>query len=230
MNSQVLSSFFFPSQTVTFAKVNLAETEIQLKKRWSSAYEWGRKQADIWDIQTNFVYDISEFDEVLDRVYDTFSVHAKYTDVRNYALNRWYNFQSAMAVEHIFNTHPKVRKVSNIKDREKDFYINGLAFDHEMIVYPKGFGQNIDFALNNPKELAKWLYVNKSGEQHFQTQNRLFLVLYRKDGEHWRLKAEIEWIKLLIDKYMEGYKESSLIDLKHSAGVVKTDVIFGVHE
>lgn len=224
----IVTSFFFSLQAATFATVNLNQTEIQLKKRWSSAYHWGRKQADIWDTQTNFIYGIAEFDEVVDKVFNTFSTHSKYVDLRNYALNRWYNFQSAKAVEYIFNTHPKVRKVSNAQDREKDFYINGLAFDHKTSVYPRGFGHTLDFALNNPKELAKWLYINQSEEQRFHTENRLFLVLYNKGGDHWRLKAELEWIKLRIDNYLENYEECSLIDLKHSSGVSKTDIIFGV--
>ena len=207
--------------------MNLEHTEIQLKKRWASEYKWGRKQADIWDSQTNFIYSISDFDDVVARVYDEFHTHSKYADLRNYALNRWYNFQSAMAVEYIFNAHPLVRKVQNDKDKEKDFYIKGIAFDHKTSVYPKGFGQEIDFALANPKELAKWLYINQSSQQRFHAKNRLFLVLHKNDGEHWRLKAELSWIKVLVDTYLDAYREIDLISLKHSKGVLKTDVIFG---
>ncbi len=211
----------------SFASVNLEHTEIQLKKRWASEYKWGRKQADIWDSQTNFVYEILDFDEVVAQVYDEFNTHRKYKDLRNYALNRWYNFQSAMAVEHIFNAHPKVRKVKNDKDREKDFYINGVAFDHKTSVFPSGFGNDVAYAQDHPKELLKWLYLNQSEEQRFHATNRLFLVLHKKDGEHWRLKAELSWLKVLIDAYLDSYRELDLISLKHSKGVLKTDLIFG---
>lgn len=208
--------------------MNLEHVEIQLKKRWATEYKWGRKQADIWDSQTNFIYNIENFDDVVDRIYDAFNTHRKYEDLRNYALNRWYNFQSAMAAEHIFNSHSLVRKVSNDKDREKDFFINGVAFDHKTSVFPLGFRNDIDFALANKKELVKWLYINQSGQQRFHTKNRIFLVLHKADGEHWRLKAELSWLKVLIDEYLDSYNERNLIELSHSKGILKTDVIFGI--
>jgi len=212
----------------SFAAVNLEHVEIQLKKRWASDYKWGRKQADIWDAQTNFIYKIADFDVVVAKIYDEFNTHRKYEELRNYALNRWYNFQSAMAVEHIFSTHAKVRKVKNDKDREKDFYINGLAFDHKTSIFPSGFGKDVDFAQQHPKELVKWLYINQSEQQRFHTKNRMFVVLHKADGEHWRLKAELSWIKVLVDSYLDSYRELDLISLRHSQGIVKTDVIFGL--
>lgn len=211
-----------------FAGLNITEIEIQLKKRWASEYKWGRKQANIWDLQTNFIYEISAFDDLKAKIYDEFHLHKQYEQLRNYALNRWYNFQSAKAVEYIFTSHPIVRRVMNDKDREKDFYINGLSFDHKTSVYPKGYSGDLDVALKNPKELVKWLYINQSGEQRFHTKNRLFIVLHKSDGQHWKLKAELSWIKKLVDAYLNTYAEENLISLKHSKGVLKTDVIFGV--
>jgi uncharacterized protein YifE (UPF0438 family) len=121
-----------------------------------------------------------------------------------------------------------VRKVKNDKDREKDFYINGVAFDHKTSVFPRGFRRNLDYAVENPKELAKWLYINQSKEQRFHAKNRLFVVLHKQDGQHWQLKAELGWIKKLVDNYLDKYSEENLISLKHSKGVLKTDILFGV--
>lgn len=208
--------------------VDLKLLEVELKKRWTAEYSWGRRQADIWDLQTNFIYKISSFDDLLNRIYTEFNTHTKFEDLRNYALNRWYNFQSAMAVEFIFNNHPRVRKVKNDKDREKDFYIDGVPFDHKTSVFPKSFGREVEFAQQNPRDLIKWLYINQSKQQRFHAKNRLFLVLHKANGEHWRLKAELEWIELLIDNYLQNYDESQLITLKHSKGILKSDVIFGL--
>jgi hypothetical protein len=208
--------------------VNLLNTEIELKKRWSTTYQWGRKQADIWDSQTDFIYQISSFDALNARIYSEFNTHAAYESLRNYALNRWYNFTSAMAIEHIFASHPLVRKVSNRKDREKDFYINGVAFDHKTSVYPTQYPETIDYAKEHPKELAKWLYINQSEQQRFHLKNRLFVVLHKSDGEHWRLKAELAWIKLLIDHYLDQYDEKKLIELTYNQGIIKTDILFGI--
>ena len=208
--------------------MNLEHTEIQLKKRWASEYKWGRKQADIWDSQTNFIYKISAFDTLNEKIYNEFSTHSKYTELRDYALNRWYNFQSAMAVEYIFNSHPIVRKVKNDKDREKDFFINGIPFDHKTSVFPSKYAGDIETAQAQPKELLKWLYTNQSSQQRFHLKNRFFVVLHKADGQHWRLKAELEWIKLLVHTYLDSFDETKLIELSYSKGVIKTDVIFGV--
>ncbi|MDB9882146.1 hypothetical protein OAD66_03335 [Bacteroidia bacterium] len=212
----------------SFVIVNLQYTEEQLKKRWATEYKWGRKQADIWDSQTNFIYNIHSFDEVNQKIFSEFSTHSKFADLRDYALNRWYNFQSAMAIEYIFSSHPLVRKVKNSRDKEKDFYINGLPFDHKTSVFPKGFDNEIDYAIAHPKDLARWFYINQSGQQRFHLKNRLFVVLCKSDGQHWRLKAELSWIKLLVDTYLDSFDESNLLELSYSQCVIKTDVIFGV--
>ncbi|MGB0851254.1 MAG: hypothetical protein ACPGTP_08395 [Bacteroidia bacterium] len=208
--------------------MNLEQIEIQLKKRWASEYKWGRKQADIWDSQTNFIYDIADFDVLNERIFTEFGTHRKFVDLRDYALNRWYNFHSAMAVEHIFEQHPLVRKVSNQRDREKDFFVSGISFDHKTSVFPAKYGHDISYAQSHPIDLLKWLYTNQSSQQRFHLKNRLFLVLHKNDGNHWKLKAELQWIKLLVDTYLENFSERKLFELSHSNGVVKTDVIFGV--
>lgn len=208
--------------------MNLEEVEIELKKRWSSDYQWGRKQADIWDSQTNFIYQIANFESLNNRIYSEFSTHSRFSDLRNYALNRWYNFRSAQAVEQIFTNHPLVRKVSNDRDREKDFFIAGIPFDHKTSVFPSGYNKDIAIAQHDPKDLIKWLYINQSGEQRRHLKNRFFLILHKNDGEHWKLKAELSWIKYLVEEYLDQYDEQKLYELTYSKGVIKSDIIFGV--
>lgn len=208
--------------------MSLAQVEIQLKKRWASEYKWGRRQADIWDSQTNFIYNIDDFDVLNERIFTEFGTHRKFIDLRDYTLNRWYNFHSAMAVEHIFQQHPLVRKVSNNRDREKDFFVSGIPFDHKTSVFPSRYQKDIAYAQSHPIDILKWLYTNQSSQQRFHLKNRLFLVLHKKDGDHWKLKAELQWIKLLVDTYLDNFNERNLFELSHSSGMVKTDVIFGV--
>lgn len=210
-----------------FAGLNLEQTEIELKKRWAVPYKWGRKQANIWDDKTNFIYQISYFEHLNDKIYSELGTHAQFEELRNYALNRWYNFVSAQAVESIFTSHSLVRKVKNVKDREKDFFINGIPFDHKTTVFPAGFEKDLESVEINPKALVKWLYLNQSSEQRYHLKNRFFLVLHKKDEEHWRLKAELTWIKETINHYLDHFDEQKLIELTYSKGVVKADLILG---
>jgi hypothetical protein len=42
-------------------------------------------------------------------------------------------------------------------------------------------------------------------------KNRLFIVLYSSTGEHWKLKAEIFWLKERIENYMKGFNPHYLL-------------------
>ena len=80
----------------------LINIEKELKKRLAYPYKWGRKQNDEFDKLTNFVYKIFSFEEVLKETETRFNNDKEHKNIANYALNRWYNFWSAQAVEKIF--------------------------------------------------------------------------------------------------------------------------------
>ena len=62
---------------------------------------------------------------------------------------------------------------------------------------------------------------------HFETS---VTFCTQADGEHWRLKAELSWLKVLIDGYLDSYEEQNLIEFSHSNEILKTDVIFGIRQ
>ncbi len=191
--------------------MNLNEIEIQLKKRLLYPYSWGRKQNDIFDRTTNFIYKIDSFDLLLKEIEKLFSGKDNYNAIFNYALNRWYNFWSAQAVEHIFCTMPNVEPELDKKNRLVDFKIQGVKFDHKTSVFPKGFPKPLNEAYKNTPELIRWLYQNQSKQQRMHLKNRLFIVLYSTEGEHWKLKAEISWLKSVIERYMLGFNVNYLM-------------------
>jgi len=189
----------------------LATIEKELKKRLTYPYKWGRKQNDEFDKLTNFVYRIPSFEEVLKETENRFRKDKEHQNIANYALNRWYNFWSAQAVEKIFCSLPNVKPALNEKDRLVDFTIDGVTFDHKTSIFPKNFPYPINEAIKKTDELILWLYKHQSQQQRKHLKNRLFIVLYSPDGEHWRLKAEISWLKERIEKYMEGFNPHYLI-------------------
>lgn len=189
----------------------LLNIEMELKKRLSYPYKWGRKQNDEFDKLTNFVYKISSFDEVLIETESRFRKDKEHQNIANYALNRWYNFRSAQAVEKIFCSLPNVKPALDEKDRLVDFTIDGVTFDHKTSIFPKNFPHQIDEAIKKTDELILWLYKHQSQQQRKHLKNRLFIVLYSADGEHWKLKTEISWLKERIEKYMEGFNPHYLL-------------------
>jgi hypothetical protein len=179
--------------------------EQALKKRWRYPYRWGRVQNDRFDTRTRFVYDVSDFDRVLEIIQRQFSKSSQYEAYFNYALNRWYNFWSARAVEEIFCAMDGVEPAKNHRDRLVDFSIKGIRFDHKTSVFPKGFSRDLNFAVNHPNQLIQWLYQHQSQQQRKHYANRLFIVLYAADGEHWKLKAELSWLKTCIQAYVAAF-------------------------
>ena len=192
-------------------QIELKTIESELKKRLSYPYKWGRKQNDYFDKLTNFVYHISNFDEVINEIETKFKNDKEHQNISNYALNRWYNFWSAQAVEKIFCSLPNVKPALDEKDRLVDFTINGVKFDHKTSIFPKGFPYDINEAIKKTDELIKWLYKNQSQQQRKHLKNRLFIVLYSSTGEHWKLKSEIIWLKERIEKYMIGFNPDYLL-------------------
>ncbi len=193
---------------------------MELKKRLEYPYRWGRKQSDTWDGATNFIYQTYDFETLLRK---TENMEQK---LKDYALNRWYNFWSAMAVENIFASHNNVTANKNSFDKLVDFTINGIPFDHKTSVFPKGFNKSFEYARKNKKQLIQWLYNNQSqqGRKHFK--NRLFIIVYDKIGEHWKMKSEIMLLKRHIDFYLENFNENKLTSLKFNNEKIYSDILW----
>jgi len=209
-------------------KYNLLEKE--LKKRVKTEYIWGRKQANDFDSLTNFIYSINRFDLLEKRIESAFSSNLMYKELKNYALNRWFNFWSANAVEHLFCEHENVNPHSNSKDKFIDFYIDDIPFDHKTTVFPKGFKKSVPYAFEHKRELIKWLYKNQSQQQRKHLKNRLFIVLvnYNDENKHWKLKAEIDWLKNIISSYLSTFDVQNLETFNFQNSIVKSDIIWAI--
>lgn len=198
----------------------------QLTKRLPYRYQWGRKQSNKWDAFTSFIYDTPNWDYFINKLKATATnLNVDKGALFDYAANRWFNFWSAMAVEAIFNEHQMVTKVKNYKDSEKDFFIENIPFDHKTSVFPKHLKNTIITNELKP-ELIKWFYKNQSGEQRFHLKNRLFIVVYDKNGEHWKLKADISLLKKAIENYLSNYKPEQLHCFTFANTPVYSDIIW----
>jgi hypothetical protein len=194
--------------------------EAQLKERLNFPYFWGRKQSNEWDAKTNFIYTTYTFEKLIETTSHFTS------DEKNYSFNRWYNFWSAMAVEKLFSLHKKVVPNVNKYDKLVDFSINTISFDHKTSVFPKGFNNTLEYAKQNSSELITWLYLNQSQDGRKHLENRLFIILYDKNGDHWKLKSELGMIKKQIDDYVENFDESKLVTLILENKKIISDIIW----
>jgi len=191
--------------------IDIISLEKELKKRWKFPYKWGMRQNNFYNGITNFIYKTFSFDDLLKEINYRFKNDKNYNAFFNYALNRWYNFWSAKGVEDIFCSINGVTPAKDEKDRLVDFEIHNIKFDHKTSVYPKGYEIPYEKARKNPGDLIEWLYENQSQQQRHHLKNRLFIVLYNNNGEHWQLKADLTTMKGLIEGYVNNFDKNKLL-------------------
>lgn len=210
-------------------KLPLDDRELELKKRYAYPYEWGQKQNDEWDEQTDFIYHIFSFDALLKEVEARFKGSPSSGEILQYTMNRWYNFWSAKAVEQIFCLHANVRAAHDGKDRLRDFRIGEISFDHKTSTYPRGFNHDLDYGQKHPRELIEWFYTHQSQQRRKHFENRIFIVLYASDGQHWKLKAELAWLESLVKPYLDNFDPAKLHRFKFEGKRETTaDVIWAI--
>ncbi len=195
-------------------ELNLQRLEIQLKKCYPYIKNWGRKQNNIWDKQTNFIYKVRHFGQLESHLKNNFQEVPNFEELRIYALNRWYNFWSAKGIETIFCSYPNVKPHTDPFHQYIDFWIDEIPFDHKTSVFPKKYNQDIEFAKQNPIDLLRWLYENQSKQRRFHLQNRLFLILHEKEGNHQKIKSKIDFIQPIIQNYLKNFSLSTLKKLE----------------
>ncbi len=191
--------------------MNIEETEIQLKKRLQYPYKWYRKQNDLWDKYTNFIYQIDNWEELIIEI--SLTVEKYQLDKKElfyYAINRWYNFWSAMAIEKMFCSFNEIKPAYNSKNKLVDFTILNIPFDHKTSIFPKGFKKDITYAKQHKRELISWLYKNQSKQQRHHLKNRLFIVVYDVNREHWKLKGDLMLLKKEIKNYVTNFNPTQL--------------------
>lgn len=199
------------------ASISLADLEIELKKSWNHFADWGKKQNNADDAQTNWIYESPFFEEVFPKI------QALEKNLQGYALRRWYNFWSAKAVESMFQLHSSVKPAENAKDRKKDFYWNGIPFDHKTTVFPASFPHSVAFAQKNPETLVTWLYENQSTENRHHAENRFFVVVL-----HWKHKAELMRLHALIHQFLHTFSLSQGIKIQHNTKEILAGLIWAI--
>jgi hypothetical protein len=205
---------------------SLHQIETELKKRWAFPYTWHKKQDNTGDKITHFIYDFLYFEDLLAYIEQSFAGRQGHEQLKDYALNRWYNYWSSVAVERIFTSFQGTDAHPNEKHRSIDFYLQGVPFDHKSTVFPFGYPESQAFATQNPLHLVQWLYEAQSEQQRWHIANRLFLVFFHQEGFHWKLKAEIRLIQDTLTAYMQNFRLHELKQMALLDTLVWTDVIW----
>ena len=203
--------------------MDLQNIELELKKRLNSPYRWERKESDEWDRATQIIYKITDFETLLSEL-DELELEEK---IKNYGINKWFNFWTAKAVEKVFTENQNIMPNTNQYGKLLNFEINGVKFDHKVFVFPKHFNQSFEYAKQNKPELIQWFFDNQNQDGRKHLKNRLFIVLFDSvDRRHWKLKAEVSLLNETVTQYLENFDSDSLVTLNIDGNQILSDVIW----
>jgi hypothetical protein len=198
------------------------QIEVELKKL-TVMPPWERKQSEEWESLSKFVYQLPTYE----RLQDMLGMQQKGSAYEHYCIHKWFNTLSARALEELFCRHPRVRPNKSKYDKLIDFSIKTVPFDHKTSTFPQHYPHSQAYAEANPASLIEWLYEQQGKQGRFHLENRLFVVLYAEDGEHWRLRSEIGLIESSIGAYLEGFKRNNLsMLLLEGEHTVLSDIIW----
>ena len=92
---------------------------------------------------------------------------------------------------------PAIKNIKGI-----DIFFDGQPFDLKVTYLPRDYDPI--YAVENPKELAIWMYENQ-GAQRFGADNRFFVILLDKENpeKSWELKRDFALVFQKIDNFFD---------------------------
>lgn len=177
----------------------------ELHKALSLLSSQWKRQNNIYDKRSNFIYYVETVDECL--------VKAREMGIdENYVLHRWYNFHTSKYCEYLFVKHG-AKKEDNEFHHDIDIYINGVPYDVKLTVYPAKLERdNIYLNLDSREgknELIQWMFKNQSQEGRKHLKNRFFIVCNGASTEEkLAKKSEFDTIEQKIINYFDFLKSN----------------------
>ena len=198
-NDEIINEFIKQRYTERIKERRIIISDDALKRELMKVktFSWGVVQGQLdQKIQAEYVRRIVRYDDLLN------NVKAKlHDDVTNYVICTWFNHWTTVLIEEHISTHTKViPTIKNIKGI--DIFFDGQPFDLKVTYLPRDYDPI--YAIENPKELAIWMYENQ-GAQRFGADNRFFVVLLDKEDPErsWELKRDFALVFQKIDNFFD---------------------------
>ena len=188
---------------------------------------WGAVQNNAYDRQID-MFSISSYDEL-----ETALQNVNNENVRDYFRRRWFLWQCSKCDEHIFCIDGEAVPHQNPRSKEYDImFLNDqtLKFDVKGTIIPKGF-RDIPYKelIENPQELANWMFGNQSKGVRYDIQNRLFIVHHSLVQQEREMYTRCAWEtkKKVYSEYILKLKQGKRFI---SSKGVKADFIWLIEE
>lgn len=169
-------------------------------------------QKKIRNKETGFIYKADSLQKCLEMIEQNKGNKEYDYDFKEYALHRWYNYQTSVMCEYIFCEYGAVHDPDPY-NHDVDIRIAGREYDVKLTVYPKALPwEKRDYYLGTREgkdELVRWFYDNQSQEDRKQMLNRLYVVCDGSDDvENMAMKCDLALMRKRIAAYMD-YEKSN---------------------
>lgn len=177
---------------------DLKKCRAMISADWKMQNNWA-------DRNTNFIYKAQTLEECLDKI-------ASFRADKDYALHRWYNYMTSIAVKNLFCEFGAIHK-EELYNHDVDIYIDDIPFDVKLTVYPaKLYDRPYNLSTRIGKnEMIKWYYANQSQQSRKQLLNRLYVVCDGKNNEErLTMKSDFDLLRSKIKSFMTYIREHGL--------------------
>ena len=175
----------------------ISDNELIKEVQKVTDFNWGVVQGQLdQKIQAEYVRKFFRYQDLINGVKSKL-----HDDVTSYVIATWYNHWTTVLIEDHIGLHPKI--IPTLKNNfGVDIFFNGQPFDLKTTYLPRGY--SIDEAIKNPRQLAIWMY-EKQGDQRFDANNRLFVILSDKENpeDSWKLKRNFDLVFRAIDNFFD---------------------------
>lgn len=177
---------------------DLKRCRTMISADWKMQNNWA-------DRNTNFIYNAQTLEECLEKI-------ASLGADKDYALHRWYNYMTSIAVENLFCEFGAIHE-KDLYNHDVDIYIDDIPFDVKLTVYPaKLYDRPYNLSTRTGKnEMIKWYYANQSQQSRKQLLNRLYVVCDDKNNEErLTMKSDFDLLRSKIKSFMTYIREHGL--------------------
>lgn len=213
-NEEIINEFIKQKYTerIKERRAIISDEDLKNELMKVKTFSWGVVQGQLdQKIQSGYVRKFVRYNELINNV--KVRLH---NEITNYVICTWFNHWTTVLIEEHISTHSKViPTIKNIKGI--DIFFDGQPFDLKVTYLPRDYDPI--YAVENPKELAIWMYENQ-GAQRFGADNRFFVILLDKENPErsWKLKRNFDLVFREIDNFFDNEKASEKDEIVFAFG------------
>ncbi|MGC4057894.1 MAG: hypothetical protein QM743_07200 [Chitinophagaceae bacterium] len=184
--------------------MTLEEIQVELLKV-SPFKQYNTRPQPGWDKKAFFLFRSSTFEDLSRQIQEA----GEEETFGEYVQDRWRGYLFKKAILEMMLRFKYVTPDPN-RPRIADIWVGKIPFDVTVAPFPAACPFDYDQVKADPINLIRFLYHESLHGPKFMATNRLFVIVYRKDGRHWMMDRNLERVEQSVSRYFTKFKRSRL--------------------